>query len=301
MVCLITGAAGMMGCHLYETLLKYNQEVIPTYITPTIDSKDSILHKINIPLHVTDRDNVLSVLSKYRPSVIYHLAAQSRPDVSFEDPIRTLKINVLGTTNLLDCCVELNLNPLFINASSSAVYGDTDWSVPPDENRYCNPLSPYGTSKLAQEHILRNYHQMYGIDYVNVRIFNCTGPRKTNDFISDMCRRVVNKEFPIRVGNLKGVRSIVDVRDLTEGLYLCQNIKNETINLGSDVSLYISDIFNQIVGSNENYYIDDSLLRQTDEPIIIGNIGKAKNILGWTPKISLEKTISDTLDYWKNL
>lgn len=301
MVCLITGAAGMMGCHLYETLLKYNQEVIPTYITPTIDSKDSILDKINIPLDVTDRDNVLSVLSKYRPSVIYHLAAQSRPDVSFEDPIRTLKINVLGTTNLLDCCVELNLNPLFINASSSAVYGDTDWSVPPDENRYCNPLSPYGTSKLAQEHILRNYHQMYGIDYVNVRIFNCTGPRKTNDFISDMCRRVVNKEFPIRVGNLKGVRSIVDVRDLTEGLYLCQNIKNETINLGSDVSLYISDIFNQIVGSNENYYIDDSLLRPTDEPIIIGNIGKAKNILGWTPKISLEKTISDTLDYWKNL
>jgi|TARA_B100001094_G_C18107273_1_gene759122 GDP-4-dehydro-6-deoxy-D-mannose reductase len=301
MVCLITGAAGMMGCHLYDTLLKYNQEVIPTYITPTIDSRDSILDKINIPLDVTDRDNVLSVLSKYRPSVIYHLAAQSRPDVSFEDPIRTLKINVLGTTNLLDCCVELNLNPLFINASSSAVYGDTDWSVPPDENRYCNPLSPYGTSKLAQEHILRNYHQMYGIDYVNVRIFNCTGPRKTNDFISDMCRRVVNKEFPIRVGNLKGVRSIVDVRDLTEGLYLCQNIKNETINLGSDVSLYISDIFNQIVGSNENYYIDDSLLRPTDEPIIIGNIGKAKNILGWTPKISLEKTISDTLDYWKNL
>lgn len=301
MVCLITGAAGMMGCHLYETLLKYNQEVIPTYITPTIDSRDSILDKISIPLDVTDRDNVLSVLSKYRPSVIYHLAAQSRPDVSFEDPIRTLKINVLGTTNLLDCCVELNLNPLFINASSSAVYGDTDWSVPPDENRYCNPLSPYGTSKLAQEHILRNYHQMYGIDYVNVRIFNCTGPRKTNDFISDMCRRVVNKEFPIRVGNLKGVRSIVDVRDLAEGLYLCQNIKNETINLGSDVSLHISDIFNQIVGSNENYYIDDSLLRPTDEPIIIGNIGKAKNILGWTPKISLEKTISDTLDYWKNL
>ena len=167
MVCLITGAAGMMGCHLYETLLKYNQEVIPTYITPTIDSKDSILDEINIPLDVTDRDNVLSVLSKYRPSVIYHLAAQSRPDVSFEDPIRTLKINVLGTTNLLDCCIELNLNPLFINASSSAVYGDTDWSVPPDENRYCNPLSPYGTSKLAQEHILRNYHQMYGIDSVS--------------------------------------------------------------------------------------------------------------------------------------
>ncbi len=87
MVCLITGAAGMMGCHLYETLLKYNQEVIPTYITPTIDSRDSILDKISIPLEVTDRDNVLFVLSKYRPSVIYHLAAHAKPDVAFDKPI----------------------------------------------------------------------------------------------------------------------------------------------------------------------------------------------------------------------
>jgi|TARA_B100000085_G_C18560315_1_gene519269 GDP-4-dehydro-6-deoxy-D-mannose reductase len=300
MVCLITGAAGMMGSHLYETLLSHGQEVIPTYHKPTIDSRDKILDDITVTLDVLDKSNIRRVLSKYQPSVIYHLAAQSRPDVSFEDPIHTLTTNVIGTSNLLDCCAELNLNPLFINASSSAVYGDIDWSTPPDEDRYCNPLSPYGTSKLSQEHVVRNYHQMYGIDYVNIRIFNCTGPRKTNDFVSDMCKRVVNEEFPIKVGNLNGVRSIIDVRDLTEALYLCQNIKNETINLGSSVSLRISDVFKKIVGDHD-YYIDDSLLRPTDEPIIIGNIDKAKNILSWTPKISLEKTISDTLDYWKNL
>jgi GDP-4-dehydro-6-deoxy-D-mannose reductase len=135
---------------------------------------------------------------------------------------------------------------------------------------------------------------------VNVRIFNCTGPRKINDFVSDICQRVVKKQFPLRVGNLTGVRSIVDVRDLTEGLVLCQNIRNETINLGSNVALNISDVFKMIVGDN-NYYIDDQLFRPTDEPIIIGNINKAKKILGWKPKISLQKTISDTLDYWRNL
>ena len=141
---------------------------------------------------------------------------------------------------------------------------------------------------------------MFGIDYVNVRIFNCTGPRKTNDFVSDMCKRVVNEEFPIKVGNLNGVRSIIDVRDLTEALYRCQNIKNETINLGSSVSLRISDVFKKIVG-DQDYYIDDGLLRPTDEPIIIGNIDKAQKLLQWRPVIRLEKTISDTLDYWKNL
>lgn len=300
MVCLITGAAGMMGSHLYETLISNGHDVVPTYYEPTIDSRDKILEDLTVVLNVLDKENIRSVFEKYQPSVIYHLAAQSRPDISFNKPIHTLLTNIIGTANLLDCCVEMGIKPLFINASSSAVYGDIDWSVPPDEGRYCNPLSPYGTSKLSQEHIVRNYHNMYGINYVNVRIFNCTGPRKINDFVSDICRRVVNEEFPVRAGNLSGVRSLVDVRDLTRGLFLCKNIKNETINLGSNVSLRISDVFKKIVGDRD-YCIDNSLLRPTDEPIIIGNINKAKRLLNWKPKISIEATIKDTLDYWKNL
>ena len=183
-------------------------------------------------------------MSKYKPNVIYHLAAQSRPDVSFTNPALTKDTNVMGTLTLLQACVELGNECLFINASSSAVYGEIDWDTPPQETSICKPLSPYGTSKLAQEHIVRNFHQIYGdnINYVNVRIFNCTGPRKINDFVSDVCRRVVNKEFPLKVGNLDGLRSIVDVRDLVRGLVLCENIKNETINLGSDVSHKIGDV-----------------------------------------------------------
>ena len=96
MVCLITGAAGMMGSHLYETLLSHGQEVIPTYHKPTIDSRDKILDDITVTLDVLDKSNIRRVLSKYQPSVIYHLAAQSRPDVSFEDPIHTLTTNIIG-------------------------------------------------------------------------------------------------------------------------------------------------------------------------------------------------------------
>ena len=137
---------------------------------------------------------------------------------------------------------------------------------------------------------------------MNVRIFNCTGPRKINDFVSDVCRRVVNKEFPLKVGNLDGLRSIVDVRDLVRGLVLCQNIRmeNQTINLGSDVSHKIGDVLKLIAG-NTPYEIDDSLLRPTDEPIILGNINKAKDLLGWKQEITLEQTITDTLDYWRTL
>ena len=297
MVRLITGAGGMMGSHLYDALR--DQDVLPTFYNSTLDKRETITQEMEM-LDVLHYERVKQVLSEVKPSVIYHLAAQSRPDVSFTDPVRTLQINVVGTTNLLQACAELGLKPLFINASSSAVYGDIDWSTPPDENSPCHPLSPYGTSKLAQEHIVKNFNQMHGIPYVNVRIFNCTGPRKINDFVSDVCRRVVNKEFPLKVGNLDGLRSIVDVRDLVRGLVLCENIKNETINLGSDVSHKIGDVLKLIAGDTP-YEVANYLLRPTDEPIILGNINKAKDLLGWKQEITLEQTITNTLDYWRTL
>ena len=306
MVRLITGAGGMMGSHLYEALKE--KDVIPTYYKSTLDSRDPITQEME-KMDVLDKENVKSILSFYKPDVIYHLAAQSRPDVSFEDPGLTITTNVIGTINLLEACVELSLKPLFINASSSAVYGETmnefdrrndDWLIPPTEADRCLPLSPYGTSKLAQEHIVKNFHEMYPIDYVNVRIFNCTGPRKVNDFVSDICRRVVNEEFPLRVGNLNTLRSIVDVRDLIRGLILCEDKKNTTINLGSDKFYSMKEVFKMIAGDTP-YEDDSSLFRPTDETLILGNINKAKRILGWEPEISLEQTISDTLDYWRNL
>ena len=299
MVRLITGAGGMMGSHLYDALKDLNCDVLPTFYNSTLDQRETITQEMFM-LDVSSFIMVKRFLEEYKPSVIYHLAAQSRPDVSFSSPAYTIQTNVVGTTNILQACAELGMKPLFINASSSAVYGDIDWSTPPDENSPCHPLSPYGTSKLAQEHIVKNFNQMHGIPYVNVRIFNCTGPRKINDFVSDVCRRVVNKEFPLKVGNLDGLRSIVDVRDLVRGLVLCENIKNEIINLGSDVSHKIGDVLKLIAG-NTPYEIDDSLLRPTDEPIILGNINKAKDLLGWKQEITLEQTITDTLDYWRTL
>ena len=297
MVRLITGAGGMMGSHLYDALR--DKDVLPTFYNSTLDKRETITQEMEM-LDVLHYERVKQVLSEVKPSIIYHLAAQSRPDVSFTDPARTVQINVVGTTNLLQACAELGLKPLFINASSSAVYGDIDWSIPPDENSHCNPLSPYGSSKLAQEHIVKNFNQMHDIPYVNVRIFNCTGPRKINDFVSDVCRRVVNKEFPLKVGNLDGLRSIVDVRDLVRGLVLCENIENETINLGSDVSHKIGDVLKLIAGDTP-YEVANYLLRPTDEPIILGNINKAKDLLGWKQEITLEQTITDTLDYWRTL
>jgi nucleoside-diphosphate-sugar epimerase len=299
---LITGAAGMMGTHLFEYLKGKEIDVTATYHEPTIDSRDSILKDIEnqIQLDLLSFSDTLKIIELFKPKVIYHLAAQSRPDVSFKYVKHTLNTNIIGTQNLLEACRVLNHKPLIINASSSAVYGDVDWSTPVDENSLTLPLSPYGTSKLAQENLMRNYHDMGCIDYVNVRIFNCTGPRKRNDLISDLCMRVVASDGPIPVGNLNATRSIVDVRDLIRGLTECVNVKNTTLNLGASEAHKVSDIVNRIVG-DRGIYQDKNLLRPTDEAIIWGNINKAKELLNWKPQISLDQTISDTLNYWRTL
>lgn len=299
---LITGAAGMMGTHLYESLKQKNCDVLATYHQPTIDERDKYMDKLDdqVQLDLRSFSSTLKSIELFKPKVIFHLAAQSRPDVSFKYVNHTLKTNIIGTQNLLEACRVLKHKPLIINASSSAVYGDIDWSVPPDEDSPTKPMSPYGTSKLAQEHIVRNYHEMGCIDYVNVRIFNCTGPRKTADLISDVCKRVATSEESIPVGNINAIRSIVDVRDLVEGLILCENIKDTTINLGGANTYAVSEIIRKIVGDRDIHQ-DESLFRPTDEPIIWGNINKAKELLGWEPKISLEETINDTLNYWRNL
>jgi GDP-4-dehydro-6-deoxy-D-mannose reductase len=299
-VILITGAAGMMGSHLFEKLREAGNTVIATYYNPTIDSRDPILQELTEELNLLDSEAVKRCILKYKPRIIYHLAAQSRPDVSFKDPLLTMQTNVIGTINLLNACIELETLPKIINASSSAVYGDIDWSTPPNEEVTPRPLSPYGTSKLAQEHVVRNYHDMHGIPYVNVRIFNCTGPRKINDLVSDLCRRVVNNEIPIRIGNTSVKRTIVDVRDLVIGLMQCKNISNTTINLGSDTIHDISHVVNLILDGRP-YVTDSGLFRPTDEKIIYGNISKAHKLLGWKAEIPLEDTIQDTLKYWTNI
>ena len=125
--------------------------------------------------------------------------------------------------------------------------------------------------------------------------------------VSDVCKRIVTnpvkgKDAKVKVGNLDGVRSLVDVRDLVKGLILCEKqvlySKNETINLAGDYMYRIREVFGLIT----NFAMsdtDDELVRPTDEQIIVGNPNKAKELLGWEQEISLHDTIFDTLEYWK--
>jgi len=193
----------------------------------------------------------------------------------------------------------------------SAEYGAIDpASGPITESAPLLPLHPYGVSKVATDLLAYQYWAGFGLDAIRVRIFNCTGPRKVGDALSDFVRRTVWLErhaeaHAIQVGNLETRRTIVDVRDLNRGLILLleRGRSGEVYNLGGPTAYSMSTILSQVLERSTRRditpEIDPRLLRPTDEPIIWADCSKLKSATGWEPMILLDQTIEDMLGYWR--
>lgn len=307
----ITGCGGMMGSHMCEMFLGQGHDVLATYYKPTVEIKDLT----GLPLQEVDiRDwcSVFDSLSDFQPHAVFHLAAQSYPTVSWKRPVETLETNIIGTTNVFEAVRRIASKPRVIVAGSSAVYGTVSPDmVPITEDCPLHPLHPYGVSKVATEQLAYQYWAGYGIEAISVRIFNCTGPRKVGDAVSDFVRRTVwlerhRDENGIRVGNLDTRRTIVDVRDLNRGMSLLleHGMPGEVYNLGGSTAYAMKDILGRVLASSSRRdivpKIDKKLIRPTDEPVIWGDSQKLSLATGWQPRISLDDTIGDMLEYWRN-
>jgi len=306
----ISGCGGMMGSHLCELLSSNGHEVAGTYYKPTVEINDLA----NLSLQEVDiRDwcSVYDSMRAFQPDAVFHLAAQSYPTVSWSRPVETMETNIIGTVNIFESIRRISSRPRVVVAGSSAAYGTVSPDkVPITEDFPLHPLHPYGISKVATEQLAYQYWANYGIDAIPVRIFNCTGPRKTGDAVSDFVRRTVwlerhPGENGIRVGNLNTRRTIVDVRDLNRGmsLLLDHGAPGEAYNLGGATAYPMSDILGRVLKLSTRKDIepvpDPKLFRPTDEPVIWGDSGKLARATGWQPQISLDQTIGDMLAYWR--
>ncbi|MBI2671672.1 GDP-mannose 4,6-dehydratase [Candidatus Woesearchaeota archaeon] len=304
----ITGAGGMMGSHLIDFLINKNHEVLGTYFTQTVDINDLNRKARLVKLDIRDKDKVENLLKDFKPDIIFHLAAQSLPTVSWENPNYTIEANVIGTINLFEAVKKLKLDPVILNACSSAEYGFVrEDEVPVKESHQLKPLHPYGVSKVAQEFLAHQYFKNFGIKSVSIRIFNTTGFRKTNDVCSDFTKQIVmmekNLQKPVLiVGSIDKRRAITDVRDLIEAFWLavqkCEhgeayNVSGEKVYLIKD----IIDILRKLTDVKFEIFEDPKLIRPTDEPIIYGDSTKFKSKTNWSQKIPIEKTLKDMLDY----
>jgi GDP-4-dehydro-6-deoxy-D-mannose reductase len=307
----ITGGGGFMGPHLADYLSNKGYEVLATYY-PSEEKSKKINSKVKYEeCDVRDKDRVYSILREFKPDKIFHLAAQSLPTFSWKDPWYTIETNIIGTINIFEGIKELKLDSKVLVACSSAEYGYvTPDEVPVKENHSLKPLHPYGVSKVSQEMLSYQYFKNFNIKTIPVRIFNTTGPGKTNDVCSDFTKRLIeiekgiNPTKKLKVGNLKSKRAITDVRDIIKAfdIALDSGEIGEVYNLSGEKVYEINEIveiLRKLVDFKFELETDKNLIRPTDEPIIFGDSKKFKDRTGWKQEIPLEKTLKDMILYWR--
>lgn len=302
---LVTGGAGFLGSHLCDRLLHEGHTVIAMDNLIT-GSTDNIAHLAGHERFRFVRHDVTNYIYLQGPlDAILHFASPASPVDYLELPIQTLKVGSLGTHNALGLALAKGARILI--ASTSEIYGDP--LVHPQQESYwgnVNPIGPrgvYDEAKRFAEAMTMAYHRAHGVDTRIVRIFNTYGPRmRINDgrVVPNFIKQALHGEPLTVYGEGNQTRSFCYVEDLVDGIYrLLISDEVEPVNIGNPAELTILQFaqrINAIIG-NEAGIIhkplpkDDPQQRQPD-------ITRARTILGWEPKISLDAGLEPTIDYF---
>ena len=235
----ITGITGMVGSHLLDYLISNtNWEVhgLLRWRSP-IDNITQHVEKINyknrVFLHygdITDYASLKKIFKSSKFNYVFHLAAQSYPKTSFDSPANTYETNVIGTENVLKCCLEYCPDATIHNCSSSEVFGRVPKEfVPINEETPFHPASPYAISKCSADLIGRFYAEAYNLRVLTTRMFTHTGPRRGDVFMESTFAKqiaLIEKGFlppKVKTGNLDSVRTIADVRDAVRAYFILVN------------------------------------------------------------------------------
>ena len=310
---LVTGGAGFAGSHLVEYLLRQGQEVI---VVDRAGERPANLEHLQNDVRI-ERGNLLDplrmrqVLEETRPQRIYHLAALSSPQESFQNPKLAYDVNFTGTLNLLCAWRELQIESRFLLVSSVAVYGPVGTTeVPLREDAPLRPASPYAGSKAAAEMLALQFFQAYALPVVRVRPFNHTGPRQMSSYVcSGFARQVAEIDLRLRspqvmVGNLNVRRDFSDVRDIVRGYYLLleNGEAGEVYQLCSGVAVSIESILYRLIALSSQpiqVAVDDTRLRAEESPVICGDPSKALREVGWQPQYDLQVILGDLKRFWE--
>lgn len=305
---LITGAAGFLGSHLCERFLKEGMYVIAmdNLITGDLRNIEHLMPNPNFEFNHHDVTKYVHIPGEL--DYIMHFASPASPIDYLKIPIQTLKVGAMGTHNLLG--LALAKKARFIIASTSEVYGDP--LVHPQTEEYwghVNPIGPrgcYDEAKRYQEAITMAYHRYHEVETRIVRIFNTYGPRmRLNDgrVLPAFIGQALRGEDITIFGDGSQTRAFCYVDDLVEGIYrLLLSDYSLPVNIGNPSEITIKEFAEEIIaltGTDQKVVYKD--LPQDDPKQRQPDITKAKEILGWEPKVSREEGLKITYDYFRNL
>ena len=306
---LITGVNGMDGSHLADLLLTKGYKVWGMERRTSQRNRVNTAHLANddnfnfIDGDLTDQNSLLRALQKSDPDEVYNLAAQSFVGVSWDIPESTGDVNALGCLRILEAIREYNPKIKFYQACTSEMYGKMVEN-PANENTPFYPRSPYGVAKLYAYWITKNYRESYNMFACSGILFNHESERRGIEFvtrkITDGVARIhLGLADTISLGNLDSKRDWGYAPDYVEGMWkMLQQDQPEDFVLatGDDYSIrdFLDLAFDAIgIESWESYVIiDPSFYRPAEIDVLRGDYTKAKDILGWKPKVKLKEMVT---------
>ncbi len=305
---LITGVNGFVGGHLTEALVKEGHEVVGCGIQK--EPSDVVADKMNEYIHCDlTVSTEVDKLPLNKVDGVIHLAGLAAVGPSFDNPIAYMNVNEGAVVELFEAALRQDAKPKFVVISSGAIYDSKIEHR--DESTPIKPSSPYAASKIGTEVWVQHYQER-GFDAVIVRPFNHTGPNQNlgfivPDFAQQVVKAVDDPEYTIKVGNIATERDYTDVRDIVQAyikLMMTDDLRHTVYNVCSGKSVSGKEILDKLMIAAGNpdlpFEAEVSKLRPTDVPKVVGSYERLKEDTGWEPQIPFDKTISDTLDYWKN-
>jgi GDP-4-dehydro-6-deoxy-D-mannose reductase len=309
---LITGINGFVGGHLAEHLLSSGRWEIAGIARQPALALETLTGRVTyIAADLSDREQTLGALARIRPDVIFHLAGQSNVPHAFADPHTTVQMNIGAQLNLFLSVLQLRIDPLIIVASSNEIYGLVrPEDLPVNEQTPLRPVNPYAVSKAAQDLFAYQYHISHRMRTIRLRPFNHIGPRQTEAFVvpafaAQIARIEAGLQPPVlRVGNLAAERDFSDVRDIVRAYELAalHGEVGAAYNVGSGQAVGVQRILDILLTfSTHDIQIepDPSRMRPSDVPRVVCDASRFHADTGWTPRIPLEQTLFDTLEYWR--
>ena len=330
---LITGVTGQDGSYLAEFLLNKKYKVYgikrrsSSFNTSRID--DIFENDKNFKLYygdLTDSTNLIRLIQTIQPDEIYNLGAQSHVKVSFETPEYTANSDAMGTLRILEAIRILKMENVvkFYQASTSEMFGKVQ-QIPQTEITPFYPRSPYGVAKLYAHWITKNYREAYGIHASSGILFNHESPRRGETFVTKKIAMGLNKikngkDDCLYLGNLDAKRDWGHARDYVEAMWLMlQQDEPDDYVIATGEQYSVRDFVEESasyfgfdiewvgqgldeVGVDKNtgktiVRIDDKYFRPAEVETLLGDATKAKEILGWVPKVSFKELVEEMCLY----
>ncbi len=299
---LVTGGAGFIGSHIVDSLIREGHDVV---VLDNLYSgkKENVNSEAEfILMDIRDKE-VAKVFKGHKFDVVYHLAAQMDVRKSVEDPALDANINILGSINLLENCVDTGVKKFIFASSGGVMYGECSDRYP-EETEYPDPLSPYGDSKLALEFYLNFYRDSYGLESVALRFGNVYGPRQDPHgeagVVAIFSGRMLNGEDVYIFGDGDQVRDYVYVGDVARANLKALKKGNGVYNIGTGKSRSVNELFDilkDITGYEKKAVYESA--RAGELQISRMGVSKAKEELNWYARVYFKRGLENTVEYFK--